>query len=54
MASAGLLLAQSAADPKTKSAEAFQGSNISRCTGYVKIIEAVKYAADLHAAGVPP
>ena len=39
--------------PRTTSATAL-GSNICRCTGYVKIIEAVQYAADLHARGVPP
>jgi carbon-monoxide dehydrogenase small subunit len=30
------------------------GSNICRYTGYVKIIEAVKHAASLAAAGLKP
>jgi 4-hydroxybenzoyl-CoA reductase subunit gamma len=52
MASAGLLRR----NPRPSEAEICEalGSNICRCTGYVKIIEAVKYAADLHAAGASP
>ena len=52
MASAGLLRR----NPHPTEAEiiAALGSNICRCTGYVKIIEAVKYAAELGSAGVAP
>jgi 4-hydroxybenzoyl-CoA reductase subunit gamma len=50
MASAGLLRR----NPQPSEAEIIEalGSNICRCTGYVKIIEAVQYAAALHAQGV--
>ena len=52
MASAGLLRK----NPNPNEAEILEalGSNICRCTGYVKIIEAVKYAAALNAQGVAP
>jgi len=52
MASAGLLRR----NPRPSEAEihAALGSNICRCTGYVKIIEAVKYAAELHGLGASP
>ena len=52
MASAGLLRRNPR--PSENEIREALGSNICRCTGYVKIIEAVKYAADLHAAGASP
>jgi len=52
MASAGLLRRNPR--PTDDEIRDALGSNICRCTGYVKIVEAVKYAADLHAAGVAP
>lgn len=52
MASVGLLRR----NPNPSDAEIMEalGSNICRCTGYVKIIEAVRYAAQLHATGIAP
>jgi len=52
MASAGLLRR----NPNPSDAEiiAALGSNICRCTGSVKIIEAVRYAAKLNLAGIAP
>ncbi|MFL5097399.1 MAG: (2Fe-2S)-binding protein [Xanthobacteraceae bacterium] len=52
MASVGLLRR----NPHPSDEEILEGlgSNICRCTGYVKIVEAVKYAAELQAAGVAP
>jgi 4-hydroxybenzoyl-CoA reductase subunit gamma len=52
MASAALL--RKNPRPSDDEIRAALGSNICRCTGYVKIIEAVKYACKLHAAGMPP
>ena len=52
MASVGLL--RSNPNPSDNEILEALGSNICRCTGYVKIIEAVKYAADLQAEGVAP
>jgi 4-hydroxybenzoyl-CoA reductase subunit gamma len=50
MASTGLLRR----NPNPSDAEIIEGmgSNICRCTGYVKIIEAVRHAAELRAAGL--
>lgn len=52
MAAAGLLRRK----PNPSDAEIIEalGSNICRCTGYVKIIEAVRYAAQLNLAGIAP
>jgi 4-hydroxybenzoyl-CoA reductase subunit gamma len=52
MASAGLLRR----NPNPSDDEIMEalGGNICRCTGYVKIIEAVKYAAALGKQGVAP
>jgi 4-hydroxybenzoyl-CoA reductase subunit gamma len=52
MASAGLLRRNPR--PSEDDIRAALGSNICRCTGYVKIIEAVKHAAELHVSGVAP
>src|SRR5262245_12485292 len=52
MASAGLLRRNP--HPSDDDIREALGSNICRCTGYVKIIEAVKHAAALHAQGVAP
>jgi 4-hydroxybenzoyl-CoA reductase subunit gamma len=52
MASAGLLRRNPR--PTDDEIRDALGSNICRCTGYVKIIEAVRHAAALHAAGVSP
>jgi len=52
MASVGLLRR----NPQPTDDEVLEalGSNICRCTGYVKIIEAVRHAAELQAVGVAP
>jgi 4-hydroxybenzoyl-CoA reductase subunit gamma len=49
MASEGLLRRNP--EPSTAEIREALGSNICRCTGYVKIIEAVQYAAQLKADG---
>jgi 4-hydroxybenzoyl-CoA reductase subunit gamma len=52
MASVGLLRRNP--QPSDDDIKEALGSNICRCTGYVKIIEAVKHAAALGAEGVRP
>ncbi|MGO8914280.1 MAG: 2Fe-2S iron-sulfur cluster-binding protein [Stellaceae bacterium] len=49
MASEGLL--RRSGDPSEAEVRAALGSNICRCTGYIKIIEAVQHAARLRASG---
>ena len=52
MASAGLLRRN--ARPTEDEIREALGSNICRCTGYVKILEAVRHAAELCAEGLSP
>lgn len=52
MASVGLLRRKP--QPSDDDIREALGSNICRCTGYVKIIEAVRYAASLGTQGVAP
>ena len=52
MASVGLLRSNS--QPTEAEIIKALGSNICRCTGYVKIIEAVKYASHLQSTGIAP
>jgi 4-hydroxybenzoyl-CoA reductase subunit gamma len=52
MATAGLLRRNP--DPSGEDIRAALSGNICRCTGYVKIIEAVHLAASLQAQGTPP
>lgn len=52
MASEGLL--RHNPQPNDAEIQEWLGGNICRCTGYVKIIEAVKYAAQLRATGEAP
>ena len=52
MASVGLLRRNP--QPSDDDIKEALGSNICRCTGYVKIIEAVRYAAALGTQGVAP
>ena len=52
MASEGLLRRNP--NPDEDAIRAALGSNICRCTGYVKIIEAVQHAAALRASGEAP
>jgi aerobic-type carbon monoxide dehydrogenase small subunit (CoxS/CutS family) len=52
MATVGLLRRNH--DPSEHDIRAALSGNICRCTGYVKIIEAVRHAARLQAQGLPP
>ena len=52
MASVGLLRRNP--NPSDDEIHEALGSNICRCTGYVKIIEAVRHAAELCADGTAP